>query len=39
MGKSKFIWLYEEQEFKTLTDDAQAGLIALLGFIEADERM
>lgn len=33
----KFLFIYEQQEFKTLKDTAQAGLVSLLRCIEADE--
>lgn len=35
----KFIWLYEQQEFKTLTELAQSGLASLLSYIQADEHI
>lgn len=33
----KFIWMYEQEEFKTLTESAQSGLNNLLTFIENDK--
>lgn len=35
----KFLFLYEEREFKPLVGSARGGLIELLGFINADEHM
>src|SRR6185369_17418114 len=37
IDRDKFLFIYEQQDFKTLKDPAQAGLVALLEFIEADE--
>jgi len=37
IDRDKFLFIYEQQDFKTLKDSAQLGLIALLEFIEADE--
>lgn len=39
IDKVKFLFIYEQQEFKTLTESAQSGLVALLGYIEADQFM
>lgn len=39
IDKEKFLFIYEQQEFKTLTESAQAGLINLLSFIESDEHV
>lgn len=39
IDKQKFLFLYEQQEFKTLTESAQAGLVALLGYIKSDKFM
>ena len=35
----KFLLIYEQEQFKTLTESAQAGLESLFGYIEADEHM
>jgi hypothetical protein len=35
----KFLWLYEQEQFKTLTETAKSGLLNLLAFIEADEKV
>lgn len=39
IDKQKFLFIYEQQEFKTLTDSAQTGLINLLTFMESDEHV
>ena len=39
MNKDKFIWIYEQQEFKTLTESAQAGLSDFLAFLDSDPDM
>jgi len=36
---NKFLFLYEQQQFGTLAEDQQAGLLALLGFLEADDQI
>lgn len=35
----KFLFIYEQEQFKTLTELAQSGLVSLLGYIEADEHV
>jgi len=35
----KFLFIYEQEEFKTLTESAQNGLVNLLGFFEDDVHM
>jgi putative chitinase len=39
VDKDKFLFLYEQQQFGALTKEAQAGLLTLLGFIEADSQI
>jgi predicted chitinase len=36
INRDKFLFIYEQAEFGTLTPAAQTGLLALLGFLEAD---
>lgn len=35
----KFLFIYEQEQFKTLTESAQKGLVDLLTFIEADDKV
>jgi putative chitinase len=39
IDKDKFLWLYQEQEFKQLEGAKEKGLIDLLGFIESDDKV
>jgi putative chitinase len=39
IDKDKFLWLYQEQEFKPLEGAKEKGLIDLLGFIESDDKV
>jgi putative chitinase len=39
IDKEKFLFIYEQQEFKTLSDLAQRGLLDLLACMEADEHL
>lgn len=35
----KFLWLYEQEQFKTLTESAQSGLETLIDCMNADEHL
>lgn len=39
IDKDKFLWLYQEQEFKPLEGAKEKGLCDLLGFIEKDDKI
>lgn len=39
IDKEKFLFIYEQERFKTLTEKAQQGLVDLLAYIEADEHV
>jgi putative chitinase len=39
IDKEKFLFMYEETEFKRLKDSAQSDLVNLLGYIEADDKI
>ena len=39
IDKEKFLFIYEQSQYKTLTESAQSGLINLLTFMEADEHI
>jgi putative chitinase len=39
IDKDKFIFMYEQEEFKTLNDAQRAGLLDLLGFMSADSEI
>lgn len=39
IDKDKFLFIYEQEQFKTLTESAQEGLVDLLTFMEADEHL
>lgn len=39
VDKDKFLFLYQEKEFKPLSDTAHEGLMEVLGFLESDEYM
>ena len=36
---TKFLFIYEQEQFKTLTSLSRGGLVSLLGYIEADEHV
>lgn len=37
--KEKFLFIYEQEQFKTLSESSQKGLVDLLTYIEADEHV
>lgn len=39
VDKDKFIFMYEQEGFKTLNDNQRGGLLDLLGFLEADDKV
>jgi predicted chitinase len=39
IDRDKFLFIYQQEQFKTLSETAQAGLLELLACIEADEHM
>lgn len=39
LDRDKFLWLYQEEEFSRLNDHQRGGLLDLLDFIEADDKI